>query len=422
MSGLYEKNGPWQFVPARLAPPNRSGPFFPFYNRVLTLIENGELYAPGQKGKRDILVASGQIEKVGSIDRRKLDALGLECDVIDATGCIVAPGFIDPHEHLLGGSGEGSLALQSPELFIDEICRAGITTVVGTLGVDTTMKTLPGLLARVKALKEEGLSAYLWTGGYNVPPTTMLDDVRQDMMFIDECIGAGEIAISDERSLAPDLHSLARVVLDAHIGGLLTGKAGLTHFHVGESDKKLGPILDLLENFDIKPEWLFPTHVQRSKELMEEAIAFANDGMPINIDVVDEDAGKWTKYYLDRGGPPENFTISSDADSTTPDVFYGQICELVVKHKLPLELVLAFVTSNTARTLKLESKGRVAEGCDADLVVLTEGALEIREVISGGKRLVVDGQCKTRSKFLAQSSRNVTLVGAECDEPIHTEQ
>ncbi|MFL5593995.1 MAG: amidohydrolase family protein [Gemmatimonadaceae bacterium] len=387
---------------------------------MLLLIEHADVYAPEHRGRQDILVANRQIEKVGRVDRRKLESLGIDCDVIDATGCIVTPGFIDPHEHLLGGSGEGSLALQSPELFIDEICRAGITTVVGTLGVDTTMKTLAGLLARVKALKEEGLTAYLWTGGYDVPPTTMLGDVRQDMMFIEECIGAGEIAISDERSLAPDKHSLARVVFDAHVGGLLTGKSGITHFHVGESDKKLRPILELLENFDIKPEWLFPTHVQRSAELMDEAIAFANDGMPINIDVVEKDAGKWTKYYLERGGPPDRFTISSDADSTTPDVFYGQICELVVKHRLPLDLVLQFVTTNTARILKLRTKGRIAEGCDADLLVLTEGALEIRDVIAGGKRLVVDGECKTASKFLKESRRNVTLVGDECDEPIHT--
>ncbi|MFL5600028.1 MAG: amidohydrolase family protein [Gemmatimonadaceae bacterium] len=387
---------------------------------MLLLIENADVYAPEHRGRQDILVANRQIEKVGRVDRRKLESLGIDCDVIDATGCVVTPGFIDPHEHLLGGSGEGSLALQSPELFIDEICRAGITTVVGTLGVDTTMKTLAGLLARVKALKEEGLTAYLWTGGYDVPPTTMLGDVRQDMMFIEECIGAGEIAISDERSLAPDKHSLARVVFDAHVGGLLTGKSGITHFHVGESDKKLRPILELLENFDIKPEWLFPTHVQRSAELMDEAIAFANDGMPINIDVVEKDAGKWTKYYLERGGPPDRFTISSDADSTTPDVFYGQICELVVRHRLPLDLVLQFVTSNTARILKLRTKGRLAEGCDADLLVLTEGALEIRDVIAGGKRLVVDGECKTASKFLKESRRNVTLVGDECDEPIHT--
>jgi beta-aspartyl-dipeptidase (metallo-type) len=387
---------------------------------MLTLIQNGQIFAPEPRGKQDLLIANQSIEKIGTIDRRKLDALGIEHDVIDATGCVVTPGLIDPHEHLLGGSGEGSLALQSPMLFIDEICRAGITTVVGTLGVDTTMKTLPGLLARVKALEEEGLSTYLWTGGYNVPPTTMLGHVREDMLYIKECIGVGEVAISDERSLAPTAQELARLVFDCHVGGLLGGKSGLTHFHVGKSDKRLEPLLNLLENFDIKPEWLFPTHIQRSKELMDEAIAFAIEGMPVNIDVVDEDAAKWTRYYLERGGPPEKFTISSDADSATPDVFYGQFCELVVKHGIPLDLALSFVTSNTAKILKLDKKGNLNEGCDADVLVLTEGSLDIREVISKGRRLVADGRCQTKPKFLEQSSRNVSLVGDEWDEPIHT--
>jgi beta-aspartyl-dipeptidase (metallo-type) len=386
---------------------------------MLILIENGEVYAPEYRGPQDVLIANQKIEKIGAIDRRSLDAIGVEYETIDANGCVVVPGLIDPHQHLLGGSGEGSLARQSPMLFIDEICRAGVTTVVGVLGVDTTMKTLPGLLARVKALKEEGLSTYIWTGGYNVPPTTMLSDVRQDMMFIDECIGAGEVAISDERSMAPSSQELAKVIFDAHIGGILTGKAGLTHFHVGDSDQRLRPILNLLECYDIKPDWLFPTHVQRTAALMDEAIAFAIDGMPINIDIVEEDAAKWTKYYLQRGGPPENFTISSDADSSTPDVFYGQVCDLVVKHKMPLETVLPFVTSNTARILKLKDKGKLEEACDADVLVLTRDALDIREVIATGKRLVVDGTCKTKPKFLEESSRRVELFGDKNEEPVH---
>src|ERR671928_51597 len=93
---------------------------------------------------------------------------------------------------------------------------AGITTVVGTLGVDTTMKTLPGLLARAKALAEEGITAYLWTGGYNVPPTTILWSVREDILFIAEVLGAGEVAIADERSTDPRPEELARLVNDAH--------------------------------------------------------------------------------------------------------------------------------------------------------------------------------------------------------------
>src|SRR5581483_259606 len=115
----------------------------------------------------------------GQIDRHALDRLAVDYEVIDASDSLVIPGLVDPHAHLLGGSGEGSLALGSPMIFVEEIAGWGVTTVVGTLGVDTTMKTIEGLLARVKALHELGLHTRMWTGGYNVPPTTLLHSVRQ---------------------------------------------------------------------------------------------------------------------------------------------------------------------------------------------------------------------------------------------------
>src|SRR5215207_1643047 len=230
---------------------------------MLILIENGELYDPVPRGRQAVLIANEHVEKVGRVDRRVLDALDVEHEVIDATGCAVVPGFIDPHEHLLGGSGEGSLALQSPEMFLREIVRAGITSVVGTLGVDTTMKTIPWLLARVKALKEEGISAWMWTGGYNIPPTTVMSSIREDMLFVDEVVGGGEVAVSDERGLNQSGQELAKHVRDTHVGGLLSGKAGVTHIHVGEEETRLAPLREVVEQFQVKPEWLYPTHVQR---------------------------------------------------------------------------------------------------------------------------------------------------------------
>src|SRR5205085_3581411 len=114
--------------------------------------------------------------------------------------------------------GEQGFSSQTPEVRLAEVVRAGITTVVGCLGVDTTMKTMAGLLARAKALTEEGLTALVWTGGYNVPPTTILSSVRDDILFIAEVVGAGEIAISDDRATEPSPAELARLVSDAHVG------------------------------------------------------------------------------------------------------------------------------------------------------------------------------------------------------------
>ncbi|HLM59171.1 MAG TPA: amidohydrolase family protein, partial [Pyrinomonadaceae bacterium] len=359
---------------------------------MLTLIENGEIYSPEPQGVNSILLAFDKILQIGKIDRRAIESIGAEIEYVDATDCFITPGFIDPHEHLLGGSGEKGFATQTPELYPSEITGAGITTVVGCLGVDTTMKTMAGLLAKAKALKEEGVSAYIWSGGYDVPPSSISDSVRNDIMFIEEVIGAGEIAISDERSTDHVPHELARLVIDTHNGGMLSKKAGVTHFHVGKGEERLQSLRNILNEFPIEPEWIYPTHITRSKELMKEAIALAKKGSFVDIDTVDKDLPKWLKFYLDNGGLPEKLTVSTDASITSPQNLIEQIRVCVLKHKFPLEQVLALVTANTAKVLKLEEKGTIKAGKAADILLLRKKELEIKDVFAGGRRLVKNGK------------------------------
>jgi beta-aspartyl-dipeptidase (metallo-type) len=379
---------------------------------MLTLIENGEIYAPAPGGKSSILLGAGKILKIGEISRQTVESLHIELDVIDATDCIVTPGFIDPHDHLLGGSGEKGFASQTPEIYPSELVGAGITTVIGLLGVDTTMKTMAGLLAKAKALKEEGMSAYLWTGGYDVPPTNIIGTPRNDIMFIEEVIGSGEIAISDERSTDHVPQQLAKLVIDTHNGGMLAKKAGVTHFHVGHGEQRLKPLTNLLDEFDvIKPEWLYPTHITRSEDLMLEAIELAKRGSFVDIDTVDEDLPKWFKFYLDKGGLPEKLTVSTDASITSPYNLLEQLRACVIEHKFPLEQVLTCVTANTAQVLHLEQKGKLEEGKDADVLVLRRENLEIKDVIAGGRRLMKSGRLAFKEKFLMESNREINLKG-----------
>jgi beta-aspartyl-dipeptidase (metallo-type) len=380
---------------------------------MLTLIQDGDVYGPKPLGRSSILLVDGKIGLMGQIDHSAVDALGLEVQVVDARGCIVTPGLIDPHEHLLGGSGEEGFSTQSPEITFREIIEAGITTVVGCLGLDTTMKTLPGLLGKVKGLCEQGLTARMWTGGYNVPPSTLTGTVRNDIMFIAEIIGCGELAISDERATDPEPRELARVVTDAHNGGKLSGKVGATHFHVGDSERRLTCLRELTDRqrFQVSPEWLYATHVQRNEKLLSDAIELARKGVNLDFDVVEHDLAKWLRFYRERQGPMERLTISSDASDSSPGIVLDQLRSCVLEEDFPLEEVLPLATENTARILQLRSKGTLEPGKDGDILVLDPDSLEPVEVIARGKRMLSQGEIRVAENFLQESERKIELYG-----------
>src|SRR5215212_9226496 len=99
-----------------------------------TLLQYGELYLPQPQGNQSLLLGGSQIAHVGALDEQKLIATGLDCEVMDVSGCVVVPGFIDPHEHLIGAGGEQGFASRMPEIPASQILTAGITTVIGLLG------------------------------------------------------------------------------------------------------------------------------------------------------------------------------------------------------------------------------------------------------------------------------------------------
>lgn len=379
---------------------------------MLILIRNAEVWSPEPQGKKDVLLCAGKIARIadpGEIDPRGAKALGVELEVLDAEGLLVTPGIIDPHTHLTGGSGEEGFASRTPELQLSEIVPWGITTVVGCLGVDATTRTPTALIAKVKGLREEGISAYMYTGHYGIPPATFTGSIRNDLIIVEEVIGVGEIAVSDYRAPQPDARELSRVVIDAQAGGMLSGKAGVTHFHLGEDPDRLAPLRALLDEHRVKPDLLYAAHIHRTPELLEEAIELSKRGVYMDMDTA-QDVGETVRRYLEAGGDPDRLTLSSDADGNAPWRLHEQL-GATLREGVPLERLLPLVTSNTAKVLKLKSKGKLEPGKDADVLVLRPKSLEVVHVIAKGQLMVREGGLQVREGFLEESRRTLQLTG-----------
>jgi beta-aspartyl-dipeptidase (metallo-type) len=380
---------------------------------VILVVTGGELFTPATAGAGDVLALNGAIARIGAVDAQTLETLNVPSQVLDAHGCLVVPGLIDPHVHLIGGSGEEGYNTASPEIFLEELVTAGVTTVVGGLGVDTTMKAMDALIGKAKALCHEGLSAYLYSGGYDVPPVTAAGSVRRDMILINEVIGAGEIAIADRRSAQPTVPELARLVSDAYVGGLVTGKAGVTHFHVGDGRDRLLMLRRLLDEHEIDPSCLYPSHVERTPELLREAAELTGRGVTVDVDTVGNDLPQSLDAFLEHGGSLAHLTVSSDASVTPPVQRLNQLRTCVLNHGRTLEQVLPLVTTNVARVLKLQRKGRIEPGADADLLVLRRETLELVHVVAQGRVLMQDGVMTQQDRFLHKSARRIRLDGQE---------
>ena len=167
------------------------------------------------------------------------------------------------------------------------------------------------------------------------------------------------------------------------------------------------------DQYEIDPCWLYPTHVERSQELMRAVIALTKQGSHVDIDVQNEDLVQWVGFYIDNGGDLSKLTVSSDASIKGPDTFFGQIRALARSHRLPLAKLLAFVTRNTAEVLKLKGKGCLEVGADGDILVLERDNFELVHVLARSKRMVTDVQVAVREQFLEKSNRRIALRGGE---------
>lgn len=374
------------------------------------LIKNADVYAPEHIGTRDLFLAGGKIVAMAE----KLDVTLPDLEVIDAAGYIVAPGLVDQHIHITGGGGEGGWHSRCPELVFSELVKAGVTTFLGVSGTDSMTRSVENLLAKVRGLKNEGASGWMWTSNYAYPVTTITKDVRTDMLAIPEVLGV-KIALGDHRSSFPNQHEIMQILADVRVSGMLTGKTGFLHVHLGDFPYSFD-IFDECVAQGMPIKHIRPTHVARHPEVFRRACEFAKKGGFIDITTGGGNymgsAADAVRAALADGVPFDRITLSSDGHGSMPrfneagemvGLGIGSImCDIEtireLKDELGIEKALTPMTKTVAGALGLETKGGIAVGKDADLLFLTKD-LDIDWVFMMGKVAMRKGEVVMKGAF-----------------------
>ena len=384
---------------------------------MFTLIKGGSIYGPEKMGVKEILIVGRTIAKIS--DRIDLPD-HFNGRIISALGRMVTPGLFDLHVHLLGGGGEGGPRTRTPEITLSKITRAGVTTVVGCLGTDDISRRPETLLAKAMQLEEEGVSTYIYSGSYQFPLATITGSVRRDIAFIPKVIGVGEIAVSDHRSSQPTFEELCRAAAEARVGGMIGGKAGLVHLHMGNGKRMLDLIIRIVKETEIPIGQFLPTHLTRTESLLRQSIEFARMGGNIDFTVKGQElsfpltTSKALQTALDGGVDIEQITLSSDSNGSMPifdergsliRLAVGDIRDLYLDWKelveggFALEDVLKMVTTNPAKRAGIyPCKGSIEEGKDADLLILNSD-LKIESDIAKGQMMIERGEVLVKGTF-----------------------
>ncbi|PSW20838.1 beta-aspartyl-peptidase [Photobacterium sanctipauli] len=377
---------------------------------MFTLLKNAELYSPLPIGRTDILISHGKVLAISP--SMQVNALK-DVSVIDCSGKIVTPGLIDQHLHLTGGGGEAGFASRTPQVTLSKLIKAGTTTAVGVLGTDGISRSPRDLYAKAAALREEGISAYMHTGSYEVPTKTITGSIRDDLTFIPAILGV-KIALADHRCSFPTTEELSRIVSDIRIAGMLSGKKGLLHIHMGGLDNPFAQVNELLA-MGLPIHHFSPTHVARTEHLFNQAIEFARKGGYIDVT---SGGSRFTppeqaiKYAMECGVEAHHITISSDGNGSLPKfdesgALVGMAAADVDSNLLILpklidagiapELAIAMATANVADSLGIK-KGRIETGSDADLCIFNDD-FSLDSVIAQGKTMMLHGEMQVTGNF-----------------------
>jgi beta-aspartyl-dipeptidase (metallo-type) len=387
---------------------------------MFKLIKGGEVYAPEHLGVQDILIAGDKVLRMGE----GLEApAGFECETVDASGKIIYPGFVDNHIHLTGADdGQGPMG-RTTDIAWSNLVESGTTTAVGCLGSSRFVRSLQTLYIKTLELEMMGLTTYMYTGSFVIPPPTLTGEVRKDVYLIPKVIGL-KTAISDTTTNHHTWRDLSVINAELQYGASIANKTAVLHVHVGRQKSRMDRIFELIENTGTDPAKVIPTHInRRNPDVIEQSIEYTKMGGVVDLSsLMRKEEGTMTglkpeyavKRMLDEGSVLEKMTMSSDGNVPQLIMEDGK---RVGRYIAPLDLnrrevrdmanngvcsltdALKIMTSNVGKALGIK-KGTIAEGYDADLVI-ADGVenMRVEQVYAMGKQVVEKGEAIWKTHF-----------------------
>ena len=165
-----------------------------------TVFRGGRLLDPGREldGPGDVLVRGGEIEAVG-----RLDAVPEEAEVVDVSGLVVAPGFIDVHVHFREPGGEHKETIRSGAR---AAAAGGFTTVWAMPNTDPPVDD-PAAVGYIRAEGERAAGARVQPIG-----AATVGQEGEQMTEVGELVAAGAVAVSDDGEPVWDPGMLRRLL------------------------------------------------------------------------------------------------------------------------------------------------------------------------------------------------------------------
>ena len=388
---------------------------------MFVLIKNADVFAPEPLGISSILISHDKIAWLGKDFPAEKTLPDLE--IIDAAGKIMIPGIVDGHVHVTGGGGEGGFATRTPELALSDMIKGGVTTVIGLLGTDDVTRSAGALIAKTNAIRAEGMSAWAMTGSYQLPVKSLCGGVRDDIALIEPFIGVGEVALSDHRSSQPTFEEFMRLAAAARVGGMLSGKAGVVNVHLGDAPSGLDYLFRAAKT-EIPPSQFIPTHMNRNPELFKEACRYGAMGgyvdlttstTPQFLDEGEVECGRALSELLAAGVPARRISFSSDGHGSMPffdeagdfaGLTIGRVTSIfetfrstVKNYDILFEDAVRVVSTTAADHCKLSGTGHIKEGCDADLILMDAGSLELDTLFARGRKMMSGGRPLVKGTF-----------------------